>query len=83
MNANEARKLTEQNDKRQNEIKKLIKNGEEKIKWACEKGYRKTDIYAGYIHNGRPMYPEVIIHFEQLGYKIEQVYGTNIYDIIW
>ena len=43
MNAEEARKLSAQNTERQEEIKKLIERGEKQIRWACEKGRRKTD----------------------------------------
>ena len=83
MNADEARKLTAQNEERQNKIAKLIKEGEKKVKSACNNGKRETDIYAGYCINGRPRYPEVIEHFEKLGYKLNYVYGTNLFDIIW
>lgn len=83
MNAEEARKLTAQNTERQEEIKKLIERGEKQIRWACEKGRRKTDIYAGYIESGIPKYPEVIEHFKNLGYNIKYCYGTNVFDITW
>ena len=83
MNANEARLLTKQNVKRQNEITKLINDGERKIKYACENGKRQSDIYAGWVDNGRPRYPEVIEHFEKLGYELRYIYGTNLFDIFW
>lgn len=83
MNAEEARKLTAQNSERKNEIEKLIKRGEENIECACKKGRRRTDIYAGYIENGIPKYPEVISHFENLGYDVKHNFGTNLFDIIW
>ena len=83
MNAEEARKLTAQNKERQEEIKKLIERGEDSIKWACERGRRRTDITAGYVINGEPRYPEVVDHFKKLGYKIKYVYGTNMFDITW
>ena len=57
MNAEEARKLSAKNTERQEEISKLIKRGEDTIKWACEKGRRYSDIYAGYVENGQPRYP--------------------------
>ncbi len=83
MNADEARKLTAQNKERQEEIEKLIKSGEEHIKWACEKGRRRTDIYAGYVESGVPRYPEVIDHFKNLGYEVTLCYGTNVFDVVW
>lgn len=83
MNADKARQLTKQNIERQNEIGKLIKDGEEKIKWACNKGRRETDIYAGWCDNGKPRYPEVINHFKNLGYQLDYIYGTNLFSIIW
>lgn len=83
MNANEARKLSAKHKESQDEIKKLIKKGEEKIKWACQKGRRYTDIYAGYVIGDRPRYPEVIEHFKDLGYEVKLVYGTNLFDIRW
>lgn len=83
MNAEEARKLTAQNIERQEEITKLIERGEDKIKWACEKGRRRTDIYAGYVEYGIPKYQEVIEHFKNLGYNIKHCYGTNVFDITW
>ena len=83
MNAEEARKLSAQNTERQEEIKKLIERGEKQIRWACEKGRRKTDIYAGYVESGIAKYPEVIEHFKSLGYNIKYCYGTNVFDITW
>ena len=83
MNAEEARRLTAQNIERQEEIKKLIERGEDKIKWACEKGRRKTDIYAGYVESGIPKYQEVIEHFKNLGYEVKFIYGTNLFDVLW
>ena len=81
MNAEEARRLTAQNTERQKEIKKLIERGEGEIKWACEKGRRKTSIYAGYVESGIPQYQEVIEHFKKLGYNVKYCYGTNVFDI--
>ena len=83
MDANEARRLTAKNVERQKEIKKLIKRGEEHIKWACEQGRRRSDVYAGYVEGGIPRYPEVIEHFKDLGYEVKLCYGTNLFDIIW
>ena len=83
MNAEEARKLSAQNTERQEEIKKLIERGEKQIRLACEKGRRKTDIYAGYVESGIAKYPEVIEHFKNLGYNIKYCYGTNVFDITW
>lgn len=83
MNAEEARKLSAQNTERQEEVKKLIERGEKQIRWACEKGRRKTDIYAGYVESGIAKYPEVIEHFKNLGYNIKYCYGTNVFDITW
>lgn len=83
MNAEEARRLTAQNTERQKEIKKLIERGEGEIKWACEKGRRKTSIYAGYVESGIPQYQEVIEHFKKLGYNVKYCYGTNVFDITW
>ena len=83
MNAEEARKLTAKNQERQEKIKKEIERGEKKIKSACENGRRRTDIYAGFVIDGAPQYPEVLDHFRKLGYEIKYVYGTNIFDILW
>lgn len=83
MNAKEARELTKQNKEREEKIIELIKRGEDSIKSACEMGKRRSDIYAGYCINGRPQYPEVVEHFERLGYELKYVYGTNIYEIFW
>lgn len=83
MNADEARQLVKQHSKRQNEIEKRINQTEKDIKSACKRGRRETTCNAGYVDNGRPEYFEVLEHFEKLGYKIEYLYGTNLFDIIW
>lgn len=83
MNADEARQLVKQHSKRQNEIKERIKETEESIKSACKRGKRETTCYAGYVDNGRPEYFEVLEHFKKLGYKMEYIYGTNLFDIMW
>ena len=83
MNAEEARKITAQNEERKTDIFELIKRAEETIKSACENGRRSTTIYAGFVQNGRPEYPEVLEHFQNLGYTMKLCYGTNVYDIIW
>lgn len=83
MNADEARQLVKQHSKRQKKIKEIIETAEKYIKSECKRGRRKTSINAGYVDNGRPEYFEVLDHFEKLGYKIEYIYGTNLFYIIW
>lgn len=83
MNADEARQLVKQHSNRQNQIKKRIKATEEDIKSACKRGRRETTCNAGYVDNGRPEYFEVLDHFEELGYKTEYIYGTNLFNIRW
>lgn len=83
MNADEARRLVKQHSERQNQIEKRIERTKEDIKSACKRGKRETTCNAGYVDNGRPEYFEVLDHFKELGYKVEYLYGTNLFDIRW
>lgn len=83
LNAEEARKISINNNERKEKVEQLIKEGTEKIKYACERGNRYTSISAGYIYGSTPQYQEVIEHFKKLGYNLKICYGTNLYEIQW
>ena len=83
LTAQEAKQISTSNEKRKTEIKNLIETGEMGIKSAYEKGRRYSTIYAGYVDGTKPEYQEVLEHFQKLGYKLEHVYGTNVFEIRW
>jgi len=85
MNAEEARRLTAQNEKRQKRIQKEIEKGERCIKSAVEQGYRReAHIYPGACDDyGNPDLPEVVQHFKDLGYNVRWCHGTHIYEVRW
>lgn len=83
LTAQEAKQISTSNEKRRTEIKNLIETGERGIKSACEKGRRYSTVYAGYVDGGKPEYQEVVEHFQKLGYKLEHLYGTNVFEIRW
>lgn len=65
MNAEEARRLTNQNEKRQTKIKQYIKWQTESIQKACKNGHRETCFAYG------EDMPEVREYFKKLGYKFK------------
>lgn len=83
LTAQEAKQISTSNEKRRTEIKNLIETGEMGIKSACEKGRRYSTVYAGYVDGGKPEYQEVVEHFQKLGYELEHLYGTNVFEIRW
>ena len=83
LTAEQAKQISTSNEKRRTEIKNLIKTGEMGIKSACERGRRYSTVYAGYVDGGKPEYQEVVEHFQKLGYKLEHLYGTNVFEIRW
>ena len=83
LTAEQAKQISSNNEKRKTEIKNLIETGEEGIKSACKRGRRYATIYAGFVDGIKPEYQEVLEHFQKLGYKLENVYGTNVFEVRW
>lgn len=81
MNAEAARRLIAQHEERKKEINKRIKDGHKAIETACKNGRRVA--YANYRKYEGFEYPEVIEHFEKLGYKVTKAHPTNMIDIEW
>ena len=77
--AEEARKLVSENETRQKIIKEMIKDGEDAIKNKIRRGERYAFVMYG---SGAHQWPEILEHFEKLGYKIITD-ETNVAEIQW
>lgn len=71
MNADEARKLTEQHEGRKKIIEELINDTNDSIKRACEEGKRECPLYQHHYQNGIKRHiREVSEHFQEQGFEL-------------